>query len=157
MRHRRGESVDKRDSGWEANSSIEIFSPWGGLETERSAASEPRAPSSGCGEEEPFEPWTSPTAGSEHWRLARADPARASIQAPPPGNGAVGSGGEKEGEEAEEEGEAAEEEEAEAAAEEEVEVADGDGASATGLDALVACFLVSFVQARQAIKNDLLF
>ena len=118
------------------------------METERSAASEPRATSSGCGEEEPFEPWTSPTAGSEHWRLARADPARASIQAPPPGNGAVGSGGEKEGEEAEEEGEAAEEE---------VEVADGDGASATGLDALVACFLVSFVQARQAIKNDLLF
>ena len=89
------------------------------MATALSAASEPRATSSCIAEEDPSEPWTSPTAGSEQWRLARAlEPARASYHAPPPGNGAVGSGGEKA------EGEVA-----------------GDGDSATGLvDAVNACF-----------------
>ena len=141
VRHRRGESVEKSVSGLEANSSIESFSPAGGLETDLRAAREPRATSSGCGEAEPFEPWTSPTAGSEQRRLARMEPARASIQAPPPGKGAVGSGGEKE--------------------EDEVEVdvgdgdGDGDGASATGLDEIEACFC--FQKRVSGIRNGSFF
>lgn len=80
-----------------------IFSPWGGNAVARRAASEPSARSSGCGRvEAPLEePWTSPTAVSAQWRAARAELARASYQAPPPGKGAVGSGGETDDEDEE--------------------------------------------------------
>lgn len=128
VRHRRGESTETRVSGFEANSSIVIFSPWGGCAAARRAASEPSARSSGCGEAEaPLEePWTRPTAGSEQWRAARdLEPARASYHAPPPGKGAVGSSEEND-DEKEVEGEIAE--------------AEGDG-DATGLaDVATCCF-----------------
>jgi len=92
VRHRRGESTETSVSGLDAKSSmVELFlsPPSGALATARRAARLPSATRS-C-RDEPSEPWTRLTAGSEQRRDALFE-ARASYHAPPPGKGAVGSG-----------------------------------------------------------------